>query len=181
MNNYFSNQESSTMDTLNTQTSANDLIGTPFPLIADEILAKRSDPETTKQLADLIKKHGADSEIIRPLVAYKASMDDEARDELKRILDESGRQKLPLQPLDKDHASMLAARFGITNREVGDWRRRRIAEMAAGGLVTDDDIEREAHIKGSALDTMTAKLVKDGSLIRDGQGYRAPETATATA
>ena len=169
------------METQINQPDTSDLIGTPFPLIADEILAKRSDPKTTKQLADLIKSYGADSDIIKPLAALKAAKDDEARDELKRILEESGRQRLPLQPLGRDHAAMLAARFGITNRDVGDWRRRHVQEMASKGRITDQEIEQAVFIKGTALDQLTARLVKDGTLVRDGQGYRTPETAMETA
>lgn len=165
------------MQSLNTNPNADDLIGTPYALIADAILATKTDPEKTQLLTDTIKVCGADSDAARNMAALKAAKDDEARDELKRLLDESGRKQLPLMPLDRDHAAMLAAKFSITNREVGDWRRRSIVEMASKGRITDEDIERAVFTKGIALDQLTAQLVKDGKLVRDGQGYRTPETA----
>ena len=158
----------------------NALSSNPVALVIDEVVNQKSDPKTSEQLSELSKEHGPDSDIVRLLAAHKSAKDDEIRDELRRILDESARQKQPLLPMNKEHAAMLAAKFGITNREVGDWRRRRIVDMASESLVNDEDIEREVYLHGSALDTMTAKLVKEGELVRDGHGYRTPETATAS-
>ena len=160
--------------------NAEAFITTPFPLIANAVLEAKTDRKTNEQLAELTRTFGADSEIIKPLAALKAANDEVARDALIHLLVESGKLQMPLVTLGRDHAAMLAAKHGITNREVGDWRRRRVLEMTSRGPVTDRDIEREVFIKDAALDQLVSKLVKDGSLVRDGEGYKAPESAMAT-
>ena len=57
-------------------------------------------------------------------------------------------------------------------------RAAKILTLAREGLVTDVDIEREVFISDSALDQLTAKLVKEGDLVRDGAGYRTPAAVT---
>ena len=159
--------------------NADAFITTPFSLIANAVLEAKTDPVISKQLADLIKSHGADSDIVKPLAALKAAKDAEAREEIIRLLKESDDKQLPLIAMGHDDAAMLTAKHGITNREVGAWRRRHVLEMASKGRITDQDIEREVFLKGTALDTLTARLVKDGTLVRDGEGYKAPELETA--
>jgi hypothetical protein len=158
--------------------NAEAFITTPFSLIANAVLEAKTDRKTNEQLEELTRAFGADSEIIKPLAALKAANDDEARDALIQLLVESGKRQMPLVTLHRDHAAMLAAKHGITNREVGNWRRRRVLEMASKGPVTDMDIEREVFIKDAALNQLTSKLVKDGSLVRDGEGYKSPESVT---
>jgi len=159
--------------------NAEAFLTTPFALIANAVLETKTDPVISKQLADLIKSHGADSDIVKPLAALKAAKDAEAREEILRLLKESDDKQMPLLTMGHDDAAMLTAKHGITNRDVGDWRRRHVQEMASKGRITDLDIEREVFLKGTALDQLTAKLVKDGTLVRDGEGYKAPELATA--
>jgi hypothetical protein len=81
---------------------------------------------------------------------------------------------MPLLTLGRDDVAMLAAKFGITNKDTMAWRKKRTVEMAAAGLITDADIKREVFLKDTALDQLTAKLIKSGDLVRDGAGYRVP-------
>lgn len=148
---------------------------TPFPLIADAVLRAKTDPEINEQLAGLIKTHGAASDIVKPLAALKAVKDNEAREELIRLLTESGEKNLPLLTMGQDHFCFLAAKSDTNSRGVGDWKRRRVVEMATEGLITDADIEREVFVKDIALDQLTAKLIKNGKLVRDGDGYTVPK------
>jgi hypothetical protein len=157
-----------------------DLLHKPMAIVLNDVLEAKTDPKTNEQLTELIKAYGADSDIVKPLADLKAAKDDDVRDELMQLLSESGKKQLPLMPLDRDHAAMLAARFGITNREVGSWRRRHVQEMASKGQITDVDIEREVYIEGMALDQLTARLIKGGQLVRDGEGYKLPEPAMAS-
>jgi hypothetical protein len=159
--------------------NAEAFLTTPFSLIANAVLEAKTDPEINDQLTGLIKTLGAESPAVKALTTVKAAKDAEAREEIIRLLKESGDQQMPLLAMGHDDAAMLAAQHGITNREVGDWRRRRVQEMASKGRITDQDIEREVFLKGTALDQITARLVKDGTLVRDGEGYKATELETA--
>lgn len=158
----------------NDKIDINKLNNKPFPLVANVMLEELTDPKTNEQLAELIATFGPESDIVKPLAALKAVKDDEARSELIRLLQESGEKQMPLMALDLDHVCLLAAKFHITNREISDWRKRHILKMAKEGLITDADIERETFIEELALEQLTAKLVKNGELVREGAGYRTP-------
>jgi hypothetical protein len=78
------------MESLNKFTNADAFIKYPFPLIADAVLEEKTDSRTNIQLAELTKVYKADSDVVKPLAALKAAKDDEAREELIRLLKNSG-------------------------------------------------------------------------------------------
>lgn len=166
-----------TSEKMNAQT----FITMSFALIIDAVLEAMTDRTTNEQLSELIKAYGPDSEIVKPLAALKAAKDEEAREEIFRLLKDAEDQKMPLLTMSHDDVAMLAAKFSMTNKEIGSWRRRHVVEMAiANGLITDEDIQLEVFVSDLALDQLTAKLIKDGKLVRDGNGYRVPGLAKAS-
>ncbi len=69
----------------------------------------------------------------------------------------------------------MAAEYRITNRKIGEWRRRRVCEAVGKGSMTRHQLETAVHLSGEPLTLMLDDLINSGLIRRDGDLYTGPD------
>ena len=144
-----------------------------FPLVIHGLVDEYGDKDTAVQIEGLVEKVGPDADIVKSMKEFKAIQDEGMLAAVTELLQQAKTQKKPLLPISPEEAIGIAVKYRVTNRQIGLWRRGRITDAAKKGGVTKEELGKLVYLDGDSLDSLLNKMLGEGVLMRDGDGFLA--------
>ncbi|MEX2217052.1 MAG: hypothetical protein WD768_23270 [Phycisphaeraceae bacterium] len=140
-------------------------------LVVDDLVEQYADKKTAKQIAEYSESAGADSEVVRALKSLKVANDAELYAAIKEVIAAATAARTPLRGIDASDVAGLAAKHGVSNRELGKWRRSEILRCLKAGPASEADLAARVYSEGDALSNLLNKMIAEGAIVKQGDMY----------
>lgn len=145
----------------------------PLSLVIDGLIHQNLDIKTLNQIEAYTQSDGAESPVVVALKNLKASKDAELIDAIEQFFCEAKKAKSPLRSIAKDDATRIAIQHGISNQDIGKWRRGQILKHLRNGPAPAADMSPIVLCDEEVLKNLLAKMLSDGLITKEGDLYSA--------